>query len=67
MVRKYTSRRYDLVMSEIEVQALNDILHDIEEYVTDEMFSSARGIGAFRRILAKSDSLLEKAKKESAN
>lgn len=67
MVRKYTSRRYDLVMSEIEVEALNDILHDIEEYVTDEMFSSARGIGAFRRILVKSDSLLEKAKKESAN
>jgi len=57
MVTKYSSRRYELLLSEIESQALNDLLHDIEEYVTDEMFSSPRGLGAFRRILEKSNSI----------
>lgn len=57
MVTKYSSRRYELLLSEIESQALNDLLHDIEEYVTDEMFSSPRGLGAFRRILEKSNSM----------
>ena len=36
MATKYSSRRYDLSLSEIESQALNDVLHDIEEYVTDD-------------------------------
>ena len=57
MVTKYSSRRYELSLSEIESQALNDVLHDINEYVTDEMFSSPRGLGAFRRILDKSDAM----------
>ena len=51
-------------MSETESQALNDILHDINEYVTDEMFSSSRGLGAFNRLLEKSD-LMQKEIKES--
>jgi hypothetical protein len=57
MVTKYSSRRYELILSEIEAQALNEMLHDISEYVTDEMFSSPRGLGAFRRILEKSDTM----------
>lgn len=62
MVVKYSSRRYELSLSEIESQALNDLLHDIEEYVTDEMFSSPRGLGAFRRILEKSNAMQQHIK-----
>lgn len=62
MVTKYSSRRYELSLSEIESQALNDILHDIEQYVTDEMFSSPRGLGAFRRILDKSNGMQNQIK-----
>ena len=62
MVTKYSSRKYELSLSEIESQALNDILNDIREYVTDEMFSSSRGLGAYRRILEKSDSMQSQIK-----
>lgn len=62
MVTKYSSRRYELALSETEVVALNEMLHDISEYVTDEMFSSPRGLGAFKRILDKSDALVKAMK-----
>jgi hypothetical protein len=38
------------------------MMHDIAEYVTDEMFSSPRGLGAFKRILEKSDNLQNQIK-----
>jgi len=63
MASKYSNRRIEISFSEIEAQALNEMLHDIEEYVTDEMFSSPRGLGAFRRILEKSDDSVKKIKK----
>ena len=62
MVTKYSSRRYEITLSEIEAQALNEMMHDIAEYVTDEMFSSPRWLGAFRRILEKSDNLQSQIK-----
>ena len=55
LTSRYSHRRYALSLSENESQALNDILHDINEYVTDEMFSSPRGLASFRRLLEKSD------------
>lgn len=64
MIAKYSSRRYELSLSEIESQALNDLLNDIEEYVTDEMFSSPRGLGAFRRIKEKSDAMQSSIKQK---
>lgn len=49
-----------MLLSEIEVEALRDMLDDISEYVTDEMFSSPRGLGAFKRIKDKVETLHKK-------
>jgi hypothetical protein len=57
---RYSSRRHELLLSEIEVEALRDMLDDISEYVTDEMFTSPRGLGAFKRIQDKVEALHKK-------
>lgn len=49
-----------MLLSEIEVEALRDMLDDISEYVTDEMFTSPRGLGAFKRIQDKVEVLHKK-------
>lgn len=54
MVGRYTN---SLILSEKEVIALDEMMDDIAEYVTDEMFSSHHGLGAFRRIREKTKKL----------
>lgn len=48
-----TSKRYTVKFSHSEVVALNDAINDIEEYVTEEMFSSDRGLAVWGKIVEK--------------
>lgn len=46
-------KRYEVKLSQAEVIALKDIMADIEEYVTEEMFSSPKGLAVWGRIVEK--------------
>tara|TARA_R110002153_G_scaffold250597_7_gene407416 strand:- start:1024 stop:1206 length:183 start_codon:yes stop_codon:yes gene_type:complete len=48
-----TNRRYTVKFSQSEVVALTDIIADIDEYVTEEMFSSPKGLSVWGRITEK--------------
>lgn len=47
------NKRYAVKFSQAEVIALRDAIEDIEEYVTEEMFSSPRGLAVWGRIVTK--------------
>jgi hypothetical protein len=48
-----THKRYTVKFSQAEVIALTDAINDIEEYVTEEMFSSEKGLAVWGRIVDK--------------
>jgi len=48
-----TSKRFTVKFSHSEVVAMRDIINDIEEYVTEEMFSSPKGLSVWGRIVEK--------------
>ena len=46
-------KRYKVSLSQAEVIALKDIMKDMEEYVTEEMFSSPKGLSVWGRVVEK--------------
>ena len=46
-------KRYNVKFSQAEIIALRDAINDIEEYVTEEMFSSEKGLSTWGRIVEK--------------
>lgn len=53
MDEETTRKTYNLRLTGIEFKALKEAILDIEEYVDIEMFSSAKGLAAFNRIVEK--------------
>jgi hypothetical protein len=48
---------YTLRLTGVEFKALREAILDIKEYVDIEMFSSAKGLAAFNRIIEKIEKL----------